>query len=126
VNLGTIGIWTSQLDFVPAAVACDAVAQVEELGYGTLWFGENVGRDPVAQAGLVLAATKRLTVATGIMNIRARDPLATTAAQLTLARPCPPLFPDAGGRHLQRAFRDALADLVPLEHGWLPTLRIAD
>jgi hypothetical protein len=42
------------------------------------------------------------------------------------ARKCPPLFPDAGGRHLQRAFRDALADLVPLEHCWLPTLRIAD
>ncbi len=35
------------------------------------------------------------------------------------------LFPEAGGRHLQRAFRDALADLVPPEHGWAPTLRIA-
>lgn len=42
------------------------------------------------------------------------------------ARPCPPLFPDPGGRHLQRAFRDALADLLPAEHGWRPTLRIAD
>jgi hypothetical protein len=42
------------------------------------------------------------------------------------ARPCPPLFDGSGGRHRQRAFRDALADLVPLEHGWLPTLRIAD
>jgi len=40
-------------------------------------------------------------------------------------RPCPPLFPDEGGRHRQRAFRDALCDLVPLEHGFLPTLRIA-
>lgn len=42
------------------------------------------------------------------------------------ARPCPPLFDGSGGRHRQRAFRDALADLVPLEHGWLPTLRVAD
>jgi hypothetical protein len=42
------------------------------------------------------------------------------------ARPCPPLFPDAGGRHLQRAFRDGLADLLPSVHGWRPTLRIAD
>jgi hypothetical protein len=42
------------------------------------------------------------------------------------ARPCPPLFPGAGGRHLQRAFRDALADLLPDQHGWLSTLRIAD
>ena len=42
------------------------------------------------------------------------------------ARPRPPLFAGSGGRHRQRAFRDALADLVPLEHGWLPTLRVAD
>ena len=39
-------------------------------------------------------------------------------------RPCPPLFPGPGGRHQQRAFRDALADLVPQVHGWMPTLRI--
>jgi hypothetical protein len=42
------------------------------------------------------------------------------------SRPKPPLFPGDGGRHRQRAFRDALCDLVPLEHGFLPTLRIAD
>ncbi|WP_090969580.1 hypothetical protein [Nocardioides exalbidus] len=41
-------------------------------------------------------------------------------------RPTPPLFPEAGGRHLQRAFRDSLADLLPSEHGWLPTLRVGD
>lgn len=38
----------------------------------------------------------------------------------------PPLFPAPGGRHLQRAFRDALADILPEVHGWAPTLRIAD
>ena len=37
----------------------------------------------------------------------------------------PPLFPDEGGRHLQRAFRDMLADLLPPARGWSPTLRIA-
>ncbi|MFE1322948.1 hypothetical protein [Kitasatospora phosalacinea] len=42
------------------------------------------------------------------------------------ARPRPPLFPGDGGRHRQRAFRDALADLLPTEHGWLPTVRISD
>lgn len=36
-----------------------------------------------------------------------------------------PLFPDEGGRHLQRAFRDMLADLLPPARGWSPTLRIA-
>ena len=38
--------------------------------------------------------------------------------------PRPPLFPGEGGRHRQRAFRDALSDILPPEHGWLPTLRV--
>jgi len=41
-------------------------------------------------------------------------------------RPKPPLFPHEDGRHRQRAYRDALADVLPAVHGWLPTLRIAD
>jgi hypothetical protein len=41
------------------------------------------------------------------------------------AAPKPPLFPMEGGRHRQRAFRDALADLLPGVNGWAPTLRIA-
>jgi hypothetical protein len=42
------------------------------------------------------------------------------------ARPKPPLFPCNGGRHRERAFRDALADILPMVPGWLPTLRMAD
>jgi hypothetical protein len=42
------------------------------------------------------------------------------------AKPKPPLFDGPGGRHLQRAFRDALADILPPGHGFAPTLRIAD
>lgn len=42
------------------------------------------------------------------------------------ARPKPPLFPEQNGRHQQRAFRDALCDIVPLEHGFLPTLRLGE
>lgn len=40
-------------------------------------------------------------------------------------KPKPPLFPGEGGRHRQRAFRDALADILPREHGFKPTLRVA-
>jgi len=42
------------------------------------------------------------------------------------AKAMPPLFPNDGGRHQQRAFIDALTDLLPPDHGYLPTLRIAD
>lgn len=42
------------------------------------------------------------------------------------AKPKPPLFPGLNGRHKQRAFRDALCDLLPPLHGFAPTLRVAD
>lgn len=54
------------------------------------------------------------------LGLRGREP------EGGFARPCPPMFPGAGGRHRQRAFRDALADLIPPQHGWLPTIRIGD
>src|SRR5690606_32310226 len=53
---------------------------------------ENVGREPFAQAGILLAATTRLLVGTGVINIWARDPLATLAAHLTLAEAYPGRF----------------------------------
>jgi hypothetical protein len=36
------------------------------------------------------------------------------------------LFPGEGGWHRQRAFRDALCDLLPPAYGYLPTLRIGE
>ena len=42
------------------------------------------------------------------------------------AKPKPPLFSGENGRHKQRAFRDALSDLIPSVHGFLPTLRLGD
>ncbi len=41
-------------------------------------------------------------------------------------QPMPPLFPSDGGRHRQRAFRDALTDILAPRYGFAPTLRIAD
>jgi hypothetical protein len=42
------------------------------------------------------------------------------------AKSKPPLFPGENGRHRQRAFRDALTDILPPEHGFAATLRIGD
>jgi probable F420-dependent oxidoreductase len=92
MDLGDVGIWTAQLDFVSAAELRDIVQELEDLGFRSLWLGENVGREPIAQAGIVLAATQRLVVATAVLNIWARDPLATVAAQLTLAEAYPGRF----------------------------------
>jgi hypothetical protein len=56
---------------------------------------------------------------------RARSAAATKLRGGGWGKPKPPLFPQEGGRHLQRAFRDMLADLLPPSRGWAPTLRIA-
>ena len=87
-----LGIWTAQLDFQPAAVVRDTVQELEALGYGSLWVGENVGREPFSQSAMLLAATERLTVATAVANLWGRDPLSMTAAQQTLAEAFPHRF----------------------------------
>jgi probable F420-dependent oxidoreductase len=92
MDLGLIGIWTAQLDYQPAAKAQQAAVELEELGFGTLWFPEALGREALTNAGLLLAVTHRMLVATGIANIYARDPVTMTAAQNTLAEAYPGRF----------------------------------
>jgi probable F420-dependent oxidoreductase len=92
VQLGATGIWTTGLDAFPAARAQEAAAELEELGFGALWFGEAMGRESLTSAGLLLAGTKRIVIATGIANIYGRDPVTMAAAQKTLAEAYPNRF----------------------------------
>ncbi|MBG0569184.1 LLM class F420-dependent oxidoreductase [Actinoplanes aureus] len=92
MKLTGLGIWTAQFDFQPAQIVCDTVQELEDLGYHSLWVGENVGREPISQAGILLAATRRMIVATAVANIWARDPLSTYAAQQTLSEAHPDRF----------------------------------
>jgi probable F420-dependent oxidoreductase len=92
IKFGPIGIWTAQFDYQPAAKAQEAVAELEQLGFGAIWFPESIGREALTHAGLLLAATRSITVATGIANIYARDPVTMAAAQNTLAEAYPARF----------------------------------
>jgi|SRR5579871_638479 len=92
MQLGPIGIWTRQFEDQPAAKAQETAAELEELGYGAIWFGEAVGREALTHAGLLLAATKRISIATGIANIYARDPVTMAAGQKTLSEAYPGRF----------------------------------
>jgi len=89
---GKVGIWTFALDRHPATALQDAVAEIEELGYGTLWFGEGFGRDAVSQAWLALGASRTMTVATGIASIAVREPRAMAAAERALGEAHPGRF----------------------------------
>lgn len=91
-ELGPIGIWTAQFDYQPAAKVREAAAELEQLGFGAIWFPETVGRESLTHAALLLGATSRIVIATGIANIYARDSVAMAAGQNTLAEAYPGRF----------------------------------
>jgi probable F420-dependent oxidoreductase len=65
---GSIGVWTGvrQWPKDPGAIR-DAAAQIEQLGFATVWIGGSVGQFPIAEE--ILTATSGLEVATGIIQI---------------------------------------------------------
>jgi probable F420-dependent oxidoreductase len=74
LDIGPVGIWgygTWQGDD-----AAEAVAELDELGYGALWLGSSDGGLELHEA--LLAASRRIIVATAIINIWA-DPAARVA-----------------------------------------------
>jgi probable F420-dependent oxidoreductase len=92
IDLGRVGIWTGVLDAVPSREAQGIASTIEELGFGTLWIPETVGRDPFVTAALLLSATSRLRIATGIANIYARDAVTMANTQRTLEEAFPGRF----------------------------------
>jgi probable F420-dependent oxidoreductase len=93
MDVGRVGIWTAQLDLHPAARAREAAAELDELGFGALWIPEAVGREPISHAAVLLDATERIVVATGVAVIFNRVPSVAAAAQRLLAD-------ESGGRFL--------------------------
>ncbi|MEA2633556.1 MAG: hypothetical protein QOH92_323 [Chloroflexota bacterium] len=69
-----------------------AVAEIEEVGFGTIWIGEALAREPFAACAIILEATSHIRVATGIANIWARDPTAMMNGARTLAEAWPNRF----------------------------------
>ncbi|WP_345652925.1 LLM class F420-dependent oxidoreductase [Streptomyces tremellae] len=91
-DFGRIGVWTTALrtdNPEHGHRVGDAAAELESLGYGTVWIG---GSPAVAQAGPLLAATERLIVATGILSIWDHSPLDVAAARAELEREHPGRF----------------------------------
>ena len=91
-RLGRVGLWTRQLDIQPAERVRTTIAELEELGWGSLWSWEVFGREALTNAALLLAATRRMVIGTGIANMWARDPVAMAAAQRTLTEAYPGRF----------------------------------
>jgi probable F420-dependent oxidoreductase len=92
MDIGRVGVWT-RTDGLSSSEAVDFAQRVESLGYGALWIPDAFGRDPFAHAAWLFAHTKRLVVATGVVNIHLREAQATACAQKEL-------HDQSGGRFL--------------------------
>jgi probable F420-dependent oxidoreductase len=86
VQLGRIGVWIGAFNAAPAAEAQPVVREIEALGYDALWFPEGLGtRESFTNAAVLLGATERMRIGSGIANIWARDAVATANAARVLA-----------------------------------------
>jgi probable F420-dependent oxidoreductase len=85
MELAGVGIWSTELRrHADAGAVADAAAELEQLGYTMLWLP---GGDPDTlfnRVSEVLAATSRVTVATGILNIWQHDPQVVAAERAQL------------------------------------------
>lgn len=87
MDLGKVGIWSWSIREEGAE---DAVAELEQLGYGTVWFPNSPAAFERARA--LLEATRRVVVATGIVSIWTHPPEAAAAAHHELVREHPGRF----------------------------------
>jgi probable F420-dependent oxidoreductase len=92
-RLGQVGTWIAALNGLPAGQVREAAAEIEELGYGSLWLADTpVTKDPFSNAAILLAATDRLVLGTGIANVWGRDAAAMNAGAKTLGEAFPGRF----------------------------------
>ncbi len=115
MQLGRLGAWysTDKLGG-PKEIAAFA-ANVERLGYDTLWYPESRGYESFSVAGFMLGATKTLNIGSSIASIYARDAFTSRRGMIVVERAVwRPLHPgsgrqppaDGGGRsrpHLRKA-----------------------
>jgi probable F420-dependent oxidoreductase len=92
MQIDKLGAWAAT-DNLSAANAAEFARRIEAWGYGALWIPEGIGREMFSASAWLLANTSTLTVASGIANIYARDPVSSAAAQKGLNE-------QSGGRFL--------------------------
>ncbi len=83
VDLGRLGAW-GHLDSLPIDAARAYARRVDELGFGTLWVPETVGREPFTLLGLIAGETSEIRLGTSIVGIWGHDAQTTRMAAETL------------------------------------------
>ena len=86
------GLWTPALEALPGPSAQEVAAELDDLGFGSLWLPEAVGREAFTGALAILTATRRMVVGTGIASIYGRGPMAANGAARLLESLAPGRF----------------------------------
>jgi probable F420-dependent oxidoreductase len=82
-ELGRLGVW-GHLDSLPVEQVRTYIRRADELGFGTLWVPETVGREPFSLLGLLAGETRRMILGTSIVSIWGHDAQTTRMAAMTL------------------------------------------
>ncbi|HEV8468384.1 MAG TPA: TIGR03620 family F420-dependent LLM class oxidoreductase [Candidatus Limnocylindria bacterium] len=92
-RLDTVGVWSFDLDRMTATAAREFARAVESLGFRAIWLPEGLGSKEIfAHAGMLLAATNQLVIASGIANMWARDAVAMANGARALVDAYPDRF----------------------------------
>lgn len=68
-DCGRIGIWSMELRFGDKSASAEIAAELDELGYGTLWVPGGMGGALTDDLTHLLDATRRITIASGVLNV---------------------------------------------------------
>ncbi|KUI23472.1 LLM class F420-dependent oxidoreductase [Mycobacterium sp. GA-1285] len=83
MDLAGVGIWSSQLRYGDHGEAAEAAAELEDLGFSALWIPD-VGGPVLDSVENLLSATKRVVIATGILNLWMHEPADVAARYASL------------------------------------------
>jgi probable F420-dependent oxidoreductase len=86
MELGGTGIWSIELRLGDHGEIREAAAELDELGWGTLWIPGLGGGDVIGDLARLLRVTNRIKVATGIVSIWRYDPDQLAAGHAELQR----------------------------------------
>ena len=93
IDPGRVGVWLTGFVGLSAEQSVEAIQEIEELGYGAAWYPEAFGTKECFSAGaLLLGASSRIVIGTGIANIWARNAVAMANGARTLGEAYPGRF----------------------------------
>lgn len=89
MDIGKVGIWTFTLHAMEDGELRETIAELEEVGYGAVWYPGRGAGTSLTQARRLLGASARMKFATGIVSIWASDPseVAAGVGEIRTAHP---------------------------------------